>query len=302
MATISQGARAQFATIVESSWGVEPVSPQTQVVPFMNFNLNLTKDTFEDNSIRSDAMAHHLLQGNHHVQGDVDVNFSHGVYMPFMESLMFSSASAGVLKAGTTAKSFTAELGHLDVNQYRVFNGLMVDKFQITIPSSGFVTAKFSFIGKKMTLNSTSIDSTPTVAANKKPMIHNGGTFKEGGTTVGYMQSVTFTIDNGLAANPALGSDFARGITRSMQKITGNVSVYFEDAVMANKFINGTASSLEFQLTDGTNTCDFLLPVVYYTGANITVSGSGPVALAMPFVAISDDVTNFSNFVFTESV
>jgi len=298
--SISQGARSQFNYVSETVWGTTPALPETQTVPFMTFGVNLTKDNHEDNSIQADGMAHYLIPGNRHVGGDLDVNFCHGNYNPFLKSLMLNDFDTHVLKKGTTRYSMSGELKNLDIGVSRIFTGLIVDKMQVTVPTSGFVTAKFSLVGKDMTIGATSLDATPTAPTAKKPLVHNGGSFKEGGTTIGYLQSITFTVDNGYSMNNVLGSDVARDATYAMQKISGTVVAYFEDASMATKFMNGSASSIEFELTDGTNTCNFKFPEIYYTGANQTVQGAGPITLTMTFVAVKNEAAG-TNMIYTES-
>ena len=51
--------------------------------------------------------------------------------------------------------------------------------------------------------------------------------------------------------------------------------MYFENAQQVEKFINETESSIEFELNDGTNNYEFLIPRITYTGgANPDVSWS----------------------------
>jgi hypothetical protein len=69
---------------------------------------------------------------------------------------------------------------------------------------------------------------------------------------------------------------------------------------MYNKFVNGTATSIDLKLDDGTNTVEFFFPNVKYTGATKTITGSSPVVLEMPFAALYD-VTALSNIVITRT-
>jgi hypothetical protein len=69
---------------------------------------------------------------------------------------------------------------------------------------------------------------------------------------------------------------------------------------MYNKFVNGTASSIDVKLDDGTNTYQFFFPNVKYTGATKTINGNGPISLSMPFKALYDATTT-SHVVITRS-
>jgi hypothetical protein len=303
--TISTGARAKVGYIAETVYGTTPATPALVELPFTSFGVNLTRDEYEDNSIRSDRMERYSLSGNRTVGGSIDVNLTHSLYDPLLESLCQSTFTTNVLKVGTTRKSFTVEEQALDITQFRVYTGLIIDKADITIPASGIVTAKFDVIAKDQSaLSGTTIDSdaTYTAPAVKPPFTDNGtaGFVKEGGAAVGYVTNLTFTVDNGHTKNYAVGTNVIRDVTPGMAKVTGTVTVFFEDAVMYNKFINGTASSIDVKLDDGTNQLEFAFPNVKYTGATKTISGNGPVTLAMPFKALYD-TTSGSNLVITRT-
>lgn len=303
--TISTGARAKVGYITEVTYGTTPATPALIELPFTSFSVNLTRDEYEDNSIRSDRMERYSLSGNRTVGGSIDVNLTHSLYDPLLESLCQGAFTTNVLKTGTTRKSFTVEEQALDITQYRVYTGLLVDKADFTIPASGIVTAKFDVIGKDQSaLSGTTIDSDTiyTAPAVKAPFTDNGtsGFVKEGGSAVGYVTNLTFNVDNNHTKNFAVGSNVIRDLTTSMAKVTGTVTVFFEDAVMYNKFVNGTASSIDVKLDDGTNQLEFFFPNVKYTGATKTINGSGPISLAMPFKALFDTTTG-SNLVITRT-
>ena len=177
---------------------------------------------------------------------------------------------------------------------------MVVDKVQIKLAVSGLVTVKFTFVGKDSpTVTITSIDTTAgtgvggfyTAPSIALPFTHNGGTFKEGGTAFASFMTLDLTLDNKNSANFALGGSTAAGLTSNYFEVSGTASVYVTDAVMYNKFINSTASTLEFQLTNGTNTHDWLIPNIRYHGATKAVTGQGPVTMSLPFVGFYDATT-----------
>lgn len=304
--TISTGARSKVGYLTEVTFGTTPATPNLLELPFTSFSVNLTRDEHDDNSIRSDRMERYSLSGNRTVSGAIDVNFTHGIYDTFLESLMQGAFTANVLKTGIVRKSVTLEEGALDVAQYRVYTGLIVDKMELIIPATGIVTAKFDVIAKDQSaLAGVTIDTdtTYTAAPAKAPFTDNGttGFMKEGGSTVGFVTSMNFIVDNGHSKNFAVGSNVIRDFTTNNAKITGTVTVYFEDAVMYNKFVNGTSTSIDVKLDDGVpNTVQIFFPNVKYVGATKTINGNGPVTMTMPFKALYDSTTG-SNIVITRS-
>jgi len=302
--TIATGSRSKAGFITEVTFGTTPTTPSLVEIPFTSFGVNLTRDEYDDNSIRSDRMERYSLTGNRSVAGSIDVNFAHGIYDTLLESLMQSTFATNVLKVGSTRKSLSVEESQIDVSQYRVYTGLIVDKADFTVPASGLVTAKFSVLAKdQSSLSGTSADADGyTAAAAKSPFTDNGtsGFMKEGGAAIGYVTNLQFSIDNSHAKNFAVGTNVVRDFSTGNAKVTGTVTVFFEDAVMYNKFINGTATSIDVKLDDGTNTVQFFFPNVKYTGATKTISGNGPVSMSMPFKALYD-ATSLSNIVITRT-
>lgn len=300
--TIAAGALSYVAYIAEEAWGTTPDTPELTSIPFVDFSMNTTKVFADDNSTRADRIMRYAIAGNQQVAGDMTVNLSHANFDVLLASMLNNTWATNVLKAGVTRSSLTVEAGNTDINQFQQYTGVIVDKMTLAVPVTGVVTAKFSMIGKQQTNSTSTIDTTPgiTAAGEYEPFVHNAGTFKEGGSTVGYLTSIDMTIDNGNTANFSLGSNYARDLSVSFTKITGTVNAWFEDVVMYNKFLNNTASSIDFTLTDGTNTLEIKLPAVTYTGATRTITGNGPIVLAMPFSALYDTGTS-SNIVITRS-
>jgi hypothetical protein len=300
MTTFAQGARSQVTYVSESTFGVTPTTPATTLIPFVSFNINSTIDQFSDASIRADRQQRYSLNGNSHVAGDLDVNLTHHNFDPFFASLLTGSWASNVLKFGNTQSSFTVEQGALDVNQYWTYTGVMMDKLSLTINTTGVVSAKFSVLGKAAALASSTICATPTAVMESAPYTHLGGTFKEAGTTTALLTALTLNIDNKTSSNFTLGGSTTQNLSSGVVTVSGQATVMFQDAVIANKYLNGTATTLDFTLSDGSNTMEFNLPNVRYTGLTRTITGQGPISLTVPFTALYDN-TSASSIVITRN-
>lgn len=288
------GSRKQIAFIAEATFGVTPATPQTQLIEYVDFSFGLDRPLITDPSIRPDRQISFVRSGNESVKGDMSVVMCASNYDTFLEALLQGTWTTNVLTipATSTQRSFAIEEGFTDLAQYHVFNGCVVDSMTMDITTDNFVTAKFSFLGATETaMSGTSIDTTPTAITSKPKFYHVGGTFKEGGSVVGYLSSISWTLKNGLNASNALGASGVRAITSSQVEVSGSVSALFEDVVMYNKFKNNTDSSLEFTLTDGTNTHTYLIPKVKYTKAQVKGNGDGPLTVDLDFNASYDTTT-----------
>jgi hypothetical protein len=78
----------------------------------------------------------------------------------------------------------------------------------------------------------------------------------------------------------------------SRSNLTGQVTAYFENSTLVEKFLNETESSINFTMPDGAgNAQKYIIPRIKYTGGQPDVSGEGPITLTMPFQALLDGTT-----------
>ena len=256
-------------------------------LPYTSFAINLTKDAFQDDTIRSDRARRFNIHGNRIVGGDVSVNLAYSAFDDWIASALYSDWAANSISNGTTEKSFTVEQGSLDIAQYSLYTGVKVNTWSLDVPIDGIVTSTFSVQGKDFSISGTSIDATVTDPTIAEPFFHAGGTFLIDGVA-NCVQSISLSVDNGGTPNYCLGDDAANNITVGFLSVTGSVSVYFEDASYFQAFLDEATAELDFTLTDGTNTMQFVLPKIKYNSADRTVDGQGPILVTVAFEALSD--------------
>ena len=259
-----------------------------QLVPHTSFGINLTKDIYQDDTIRADRRRQFNIHGNRIVGGDIAVNLAHGAVDDWIASALYSDRAADAISDRVAEKSFTVEQGSLDIDQYSLYTGVKVNTWTLDVPVDGIVTSSFSVQGKQMAISGTTIDAAPTSPTVGEPFFHAGGTFLVDGSDPCNLSSISITVDNGGSPNYCLGDDTARDITVGFTSITGSFTVYFDDASVFTKFLNEASAALDFTLTDGVNTMQFQLPVVKYSGADRTVDGQGPILVTANFEALSN--------------
>lgn len=293
--TIAAGSRSQLSLVLEDAYGVTPATPQTAFLDFVSFTGGLNPETLTDPTIKSNRQKAYARRGNVATEGDVEVVLAHGQYDTLIEAALMGTWTGNVLEVGSTKRSFAIEQGFQDIDQYRVFNGSSISKMAINVPVNELVKATFSFQGANTSpFADTSICDTPTPVADKEKMFHEGGTFKEGGVTVGFLSAIDFTLDNALTTSYALGVLGARDVSAGTVSISGKVTALFESVDFYNKFVQNTDSSIEFTLVGGADTLTFLFPRVKYTSGAVPVSSDGPLNVEMSFEALFDSVTGTS--------
>tara|TARA_R110001599_G_scaffold339851_1_gene559707 strand:- start:8527 stop:9444 length:918 start_codon:yes stop_codon:yes gene_type:complete len=291
---MSDGSRHSVAFIRESTFGTTPTTPTFQNVRSTSCNLGLTKNSSQSDELRQDRQIAHYKHGSQSVAGDLGFELSAATFDDFLESALGGTWVTDVLKAGVLRRSYTLERYFGDIQAsdkpWHRYLGCEINALNLSVPTEGKVTGSFAFMGKDMTVNNALIAGATYTAATTKEVIDSfTGTVLEGGSTNGIVTEITLALQNGLAAKPVVGSKTTLQHSIGRSNLTGQVTVYFENASLLEKFINETVSTLQFTLTDGAGSSyTILIPKIKYTGAALNVSGEGPITLPMPFQALYD--------------
>ena len=298
------GSRSYLAYLVESVFGTTPATPELFELRTKGNTIGLKKETLESEEIRSDRQITDVRHGNNMVDGDINVELSDLEFEEFLEAVLGGTWATDVLKAGTTFRSFVMERGFTDIDQYLVFNGVVLNTLAVQIASNAIATATFGVLGKSAAAAaSASIDTTPglTPVGTSPPYDSFSGSINEGGSAIAIVTALEFNLNNGAEQAFVIGSAEAPQTTLGRSNITGQITAYFEDAALFNKFVNETGSSLDVTLGGSGAGLTFDFPSIKYMGADIPVDGEGPRLITMPFQALRDD-TEGSNIVITRNV
>lgn len=294
MSIPSTSIRTVVLFVPEVTFGVLPNMPTMTDVPFTDTNLALDITKVVDNTIQGDTQHRNVIPTTQKVAGDIGGYVSHTNADWLFNGILYANNSLGTgntANVGNTQTSFSIEVGATDISQYMLFTGCVFDKLTLTLAPAALVTYKASIIGQDLTLSTSTNSANTLPAPQTAPMASVNGTIKEGGSIVAYISGCTFNFDRKHTPNYALGNSECVSISTSFFDLTGTAEVYLEDQVMYNKFLNNTNSSLDFTLSDGTNTYEITLPKIYYTTAAADIKGTGPIMLKMNFTAVRDPVT-----------
>lgn len=191
-----------------------------------------------------------------------------------------ASISSAVASNGNTVRSYTFEVRHEDINQFRQYRGFVVSKMDIKLSVGAIVTGTFDFMGKSFKLlQATSMGASPAEAQAFTPANATRGVFDvfEGGESLSattYIKSADISIDNSLRVQDAIGVFGTAGIAAGTMKITGKQEVYFTDEVMYQKMLDGVSSSFSLPILDvDGNGYVYHFPRIKYTAAKVAVGG-----------------------------
>lgn len=307
MATASN-AKTKLGVIKEVVFGTTPASPVFANQKHSTESLSLTINEVLDDSKTDTRQYNYTMQGTRSVQGSIDGPLDHDNYGMLLESALFSNwASDNSLSLGETRVSLSIEKA-TDNGAYFLYKGVVVNSFSITSSAAdATATVSFDVLGLSEDTGSSSASGSPyTSIVDTLPFTSCGGVLLENGSPLAQVSSVSVTVDNGITPEYYWGNCNVGDLVTGRAEVTGTLEVFFNDLVLYNKFKNGTATSLEFTLTNGAaggnKTYTFSMPNIRYTAGDLpSNSGSDSMILSLTFRALYDTANSESGLSITRS-
>lgn len=196
---------------------------------------------------------------------------------------------------GHTDQSYSIEEWYSDIAQSEVYTGMKVNSVAVQLPATGLSTIDVGFMGKDLGGTGTSqYYTTPTAQNTNGIFAAVNGVMLVQGAPVALITSADFTIDRSSENATAVGSNSVADIFTGRIRVTGNLSVYFQDATFRNYFDQESTVSLVLALTtNSTATADFItftIPKVKLDSFNVDDGELGVIA-STSFQALLNDVT-----------
>jgi len=295
------GSQVRLAYATKDAWAETGVLGTAYNLRATDFGVQLSKDTFESDEIRSDRQTSDMRHGMKSVSGDVSVELSSGAFDDLIASAMFNPwPSDNSIEVGTAQQSLRLHRGFTDIDVAHEFGGCVVNSWSFSVSPDSMVTSTFSFTGKSMTIYDTvsaSELSSPTDKATNAPFDGFSGYIREANQgdsigsadDLGIITSLDFSLENTLDSLNVVGYDTAQGLVEGRVAVSGTLNAYFDGNTLLNKFLNGTEAQIEFQVIDDLgNYLTFLIPRLKYSSGDVTVSGEGPIEVSFPFTALKD--------------
>jgi len=295
----SQGSRTRLSLLPEVTFGTTPSGNFTEL-PFTTHSLNLTKERVTGNDIQSDRMPRVDRHGNRNTAGDLVVDLRAGNFDALLESLMFNTwdaspaAAPDELKVGTTLKSFSIEDYLSDIDQARLFTGMVVSQASFSMQPNQMVTTTFSLMGKDMAISAN--EKTTDAATVNQPFDAYSGDFRIGNfdgalSELAAVTSIDFTVNNNLNPTFVIGEATTPQMEFGRCEIEGTITAYIEDAALINRFLNETETAFDVSVNDpsGSNEYKFFFPKVKINSADAPLENPQSRLVTLSFVALYDD-------------
>lgn len=168
---------------------------------------------------------------------------------------------------GHTEDSYSVEEFYADIGQSEVYGGVKVGSMNVSLPATGLTTVDFAFMGKDLVNKGTSqFFTTPTAQGTSGILAAVSGVMLVAGVPVALVTSADFSVERAMENATAVGSNSIAEIFSGRINVTGNLSVYFQDATFRDIFDSEALVSIVMTLaanaTAASDFISFTLPAV----------------------------------------
>jgi hypothetical protein len=196
---------------------------------------------------------------------------------------------------GHTDDSFTIEEFYSDIAQSEVYAGMKVNSMAVQLPATGLTTVDFGFVGKDLAQTGTTQYFTSPTAQNSNGIFAAvNGVMIVDGAPVALVTSADFTVERATENATAVGSNSVADIFTGRIRVSGNLSVYFQDATFRGYFNNETPVGIVLAVTTDSSAAaqfvTFTLPKVKL-GSFTKDDGELGIVASTSFQALLNDVT-----------
>lgn len=293
--TQAQGYRSTLKMGFETVYNTAPTD--AILVPVQKSNIKSKQNMIEDKTIRGRRDPAQPGLGNTDVSGNLVVpldvfgigNFLKGIFGDPTTTAGTGSLHNHEFKPSFFQPSLTFEQGFTDIGQYFVYSGCKISKLGIDFGGDGELTASIDVMGAKEVIASSSIDITPTTYS----LIKFGNfqaSIKEAGVSIANITKCSVNIDCGLDGDTYVigGQGFRGSVNEGIMNISGSITALFENRALLDKAINGTKSSIELNVVNGTNSLTIKLPEVMYERNSPSIDGAKGVLVELNYKAFWD--------------
>ena len=190
---------------------------------------------------------------------------------------------------GHTDESMTYENWFPSVTQSERFVGVKMRGMEISLPPTGMSNIKFDLFGRDMSSAAAAYFTTPTALGVSGVLAAVNGAVMVNGAAVALLTGLSLKLDNGLSGDPVVGSNLLPAIFQGRARVSGQMTVYFEDATYRNIFDQETEVSIAAAFaTSVSATADFValsMPRIKAGGADKDDGEKGLVQ-TIPFTAL----------------
>ncbi len=270
----ASGSAVRYYYVEEVTPGVLPADPLFIPIRYNTSSLSRNVAQVESNEINPKRQRPPAKQGTYSTQGEIVSELSHGSFDDLLAMLVQQpSWTANTLKVGSTVRTIAILKRHGDTGEDVIYRGCRINSLAVSAEIDARVMLTFGVIGTDAEPFVVPAGATFEEATDTDSMVTSVGNITEGGASLAYATSHSFTMANGMDPIFALGRRSAYDVQNGMFTVTGTLSAYRETGGLYAKFLNETDTTISHVFSDGENTVSFHFPRVVYTQADDAVPG-----------------------------
>jgi hypothetical protein len=201
--------------------------------------------------------------------------------------------SAFMPSSNHVSRKFAIEHYFADIDIARLFTEVRLDGFNWQLPATGISTVDFTGMGRDMEIFSagTAPFFTAPDAETETGLgaAVNGALFFQG-TRVGVCTGLNVQAQLNASSDPVVGQNFVPEVFLGRLNVTGQATIFLEDATFINYFKNETELSLLAFLTSNDNpsspAASIYLPRIKLGDADSPLQGEAGIVQTCPFQAL----------------
>ena len=190
---------------------------------------------------------------------------------------------------GHTDDYYTFEHNYSDITQSEQFVDCKVSSIDWDMPATGMAKINIGIMGLSMDTSTSAYFTSPTAAGTDAVLAAVNGLVYVEGAAVALITGLKINYDGGMSTEAVVGSNSSPDVFEGRVSITGEATVFFQDATFRDYFVNETEVSLVFVFAGGTeDNADFqsfVMPRVKMGGSSKD-DGEKGLTQTMPFVAL----------------
>ncbi|MFQ5863158.1 MAG: phage tail tube protein [Candidatus Brocadiales bacterium] len=294
----AKGNSTKISYVEEDSFGVTPPSPEMRLIPFTSEKLGVKGDAFIQ---MKDGLERVLtsagpgyIDGGGKVVMDIELDSIGTLLKHSLGNSATSGSSAPfthVIRGGSDLPpGLSIEKGFNDVGQFMLFKGCRIDTLALDFPENGGpISGTLDILSKAVETGSASVASS-LLEGEGAPISHQVS-IEDGATTLDNTLGVQLVIENHLDVDGfVLGSRERHSIREGLRRISGSLTLEFEDFGYYDRFRDVTTSALKITAVQGNFSMEIFLPRIVFTGMAPApaVRDAGPLVGELHFVALKD--------------
>lgn len=246
----------------ESAYGTDPSSAHSVSLPFNSFNVPITRNLIDPETITGRRDPVQAIQGRVDMSGTAVVPIDQYGIGYWLQGLLGTpvstwtgSARQHTFTVNSNIGSFVYELGFTDVGAYNKYRGVKVGGASIRVGGDEELTMNFDLVGQVDVPGGSSMSSRiTTISLSRFNQFH--ALLEEGGSALdGKVRDLELNIRNNLDTDVytiSSGGSATRGdLPEGICQVDGRMSMMFENWSYYARAVSGTERSLTLKFQSG---------------------------------------------------